>query len=53
MDDVISAYVSLIAKLEEEHEEIRHCMQGDMLEKYRIILENEKEKIQQMLKTLM
>lgn len=53
MDDVISAYISLIAKLEEEMEEIRQCMQGDLLEKYIMILKNEREKIQQMLKTLM
>ncbi len=53
MDEVISAYISLLAKLEEEMEEIRQCLQGDLLEKYQIILKSETKKIQQMLKTLM
>lgn len=53
MDGVISAYVSLIAKLEEEYEEIPGCIQGELLGLYQQILTDEKEKLSEMLKTLM
>lgn len=53
MDGVISAYVSLIAKLEEEQAEIPGCMQGELLDLYQQILKDEKEKLSAMLKTLM
>ena len=53
MDGVITAYVSLIAKLEEEYEEIPGCIQGELLGLYQTILADEKEKLSTMLKTLM
>ena len=53
MDGVITAYVSLIAKLEEEYEEIPRCIQGELLGLYQKILTEEKEKLSEMLKTLM
>ena len=43
MDGVITAYVSLIAKLEEEYEEIPGCIQGELLGLYQKILTEEKE----------
>ena len=53
MDGVITAHVSLIAKLEEEYEEIPGCIQGELLGLYQTILADEKEKLSAMLKTLM
>lgn len=53
MDSIISVYVSLIAKLDEELADISECMQGDLLELYQQILTEEKEKISGMLRTLL
>lgn len=53
MDSVVTVYVSLIAKLDEEFDEISKCMQGELLELYRKILKDEKEKLSGMLRTLL
>ena len=53
MEEIISAYVSLINKLDEESLEISKSMQGELMELYQKIVYNEKEKLKAMLKTLL
>ena len=53
MEEIISAYQSLIEKLEEEYEQICGCLQGEILSRYQQILDDEKQRIQKMKRKLM
>lgn len=52
MNEIISAYQRLLSRIEDENEHIEKCIQGDILERYRELLNSEKERIKKMLRTI-
>lgn len=52
MDEIIHQYRKLIALLEEEEETISRSLKGDLLELYRDVLRDERERLEKYLSTL-
>ena len=52
MENLVSSYQRLLQLLEEENNEIVLCMEGELLEKYRRVLQKEKEEIEKNIRFL-
>lgn len=52
MEDVVEGYQKLLRLLEEEKESARRCLDGELLQAYLMVIEQEEENLQRELRLL-